>query len=223
MSDIAVVSYGRKQSERCPNKMLRSFCDTTLTDIVLSKISCFGAQAYFAGFEDEFRVKAEAHGVNFVQRTEHSVHIDGPIVDVFGFVKDIDCENILFVSACLPFLLEKTIVSFYESCLRNSHKPALAVVARKNYFFDKHKKALNFDPATTAWNTKVVDEVFESANALYFYKKDFFLANGFYWAWEDVALVPFEQTYEYIDIDSEDDFKKAELIWQIRHRKNKDD
>ena len=34
LTDIGVWSCGRTSSSRCPNKMIRSFHDTTLTDIV---------------------------------------------------------------------------------------------------------------------------------------------------------------------------------------------
>ena len=38
---IGVFAFARTQSERCPNKMLRPFAGTTLTDIVLEKLSAF--------------------------------------------------------------------------------------------------------------------------------------------------------------------------------------
>ena len=68
MNKIGVFSFGRKQSQRCPNKMLRPFGDTTLTDIVLLKLSKCKYFSFFAGYEDEFREKCEQRNVHFVKR-----------------------------------------------------------------------------------------------------------------------------------------------------------
>lgn len=215
MKRIAVVSFARKKSLRCPNKMLRPFGGTTLTDIVLSKVKEFGADGYFAGFEPEFKEKCLEHGVNFIQRDKRSATIDGPIIDIFGFVRTLEYKKILFISGCNPFLSIKTITEFYQSCLENYDKSLLAVLKRKNYFFSVDKKPLNFEPATDKWNTKTVTPIFESANVLYFYDKSYFLTNGFFWSWDTVELVDFEPSREFIDIDTEEDFIRAEFIWKI--------
>jgi CMP-N-acetylneuraminic acid synthetase len=220
VNKIAVVSFGRKKSERCPNKMLRPFVGTTLTDIVLSKIRFFGIDSYFAGFEPEFKEKCAKYGVNFIQRTERSVNIDGPILDVFGFVNEVKCKKILFINPCVPFLSLDTIRKFLDHCLSHYDNSALAVVKRNNYFFDDKKKALNFVPASDSWNTKTVKLLFESANVLYYFDKDYFLNKGFYWDWSTVDLVDFERTQEFIDIDTEDDFKLAEDIYKLKERKD---
>jgi len=221
MKTIAVVSFGRKKSERCPNKLLRPFADTTLTDIVLSKIKEFGKDGYFAGFDPEFKEKTLNYGVNFIQRKEKSALIDGPILDIFDFVRQIDSEKILFINACLPFLSIETIVDFLNRCRKNYDRSALAVLKRNNYYFNDTKKALNFDPKNDSWNTKTVKTIYESANALYYFDKEYFLKNGFYWAWESVELVDFEQTYEYIDIDTMNDFSRAEIMWKVISKENK--
>jgi len=180
LNNIAIVSFGRKKSERCPNKMLRPFAGTTLTDIVLGKINHFGSYAYFAGYEQEFKEKCRQNKVNFIQRTKRSVTIDGPILDVFGFVSEVKQDKIIFVNPCVPFLSLKTIRDFFERCNKHPDKPVLAALTRRNYFFNEAKRPLNFTAISNKWNTKGVKTVFESANALYFFDKEFFLKNGFY-------------------------------------------
>ena len=46
--DIGVYSCGRLTSQRCKNKMIREFGDTSLTDIFLSKLKLIGNNT-FAG------------------------------------------------------------------------------------------------------------------------------------------------------------------------------
>lgn len=210
--DIAIVSYGRKGSKRCPNKLLRPFVDTTLADILLSKLKQFGEKAYFGGYDEEFKEKCGKYGVNFIQRDERSVSIDEPLTDVFGFVRQIDHEKIMFINGCLPFLSVETMKKFLDHCENGYHRPALAVLIRKNYFFDQQKKPL-FEVVQGELNTKAVKTVYECANALYYFDRKRFFDKGFYWDWNEVDLVPFEKTYEFSDIDTEDDFKQAELIY----------
>lgn len=219
MNNIAIVSFGRKKSERCPNKMLRPFAGTTLTDIVLGKIKHFGSRAYFAGYEQEFKEKCLQYKVNFIQRDKRSVTIDGPILDVFGFVRKVKQEKVIFVNPCVPFLSLKAINAFFRRCRKNTKRPTLAVLRRRNYFFNEVRRPLNFTALSNKWNTKNVETVYESANALYFFDKKFFLKNGFYWDWNDVELVEFERTQEFLDIDIEEDFEVAEEIYRARKGK----
>ena len=86
---IGIFSLGRKLSRRCPNKMLRPFADTTLTDIVLKKLATFGENSFFAGYEGEFKEKCEDIGVRFVQRTKESVSIDEPQIKYLSFLLSI--------------------------------------------------------------------------------------------------------------------------------------
>ena len=50
-NNIGIFSYGRKGSERCPNKMLRTFGDTTIVDILLNKLKYFNDNSFFAGYD----------------------------------------------------------------------------------------------------------------------------------------------------------------------------
>jgi hypothetical protein len=212
MKKIAIVSYGRKGSLRCPNKLLRPFVDTTLMYILLSKLGLFGANAYFGGYDEEFKGKCRENNVNFIQRTERSVSIDEPLTEVFGFVRDVPADKIMFVNGCLPFLSIGTMKAFLAHCEKGYERPALAVLTRKNYFFDQNKAPL-FKVVQGELNTKAVKTVYECANALYYFDKQRFFDKGFYWNWDEVDLVSFDKTYEFLDIDTEDDFKQAELIY----------
>ena len=108
--NIGIFSYGRTQSQRCPNKMLRGFDQTTIADILLKKFSEIGGNTFFAGHDQEFKIKCEEHGVDFVQRTLKSVTIDEPQTECLSFLHDVEYDYLLLVNGCLPFLKQETIL-----------------------------------------------------------------------------------------------------------------
>jgi CMP-N-acetylneuraminic acid synthetase len=222
MSDqIGIFSFGRKASQRCPNKMLRPFNGTTLIDILLSKLAHFGNRAFFAGYEPEFKEKCLAHGVKFVARDEKSVQIDGPITEILSFLKQVEFENLLIVNACLPLLRPETIKSFIAHCETGGYKPCFAVNERNNFFITKDRKPLNFPLSLRTINTKAVQPIYEFAHALYFFNKDYFFREGRYWDWKEVDLFPIADKTELIDIDTEEDFRIAECAWRALSEKGR--
>jgi len=214
MNKAAVFSFGRVNSYRCPNKLLRPFADTTLTDILLGKLSQLDAETFFCGYETEFKSKCDQHGIRFVQRDERSASIDGPITDILGCLREIEFEHLLLVSACLPFLRTETIRRFYEECLIDESRPAFGVVRRNAYFMTSNKQPINFDADQRTRNTKTVEPVLEFAEALHYFSKDYFFEQGTFMDWNQVRYVDLEERYELIDIDTEEDFSVAEALWK---------
>jgi molybdopterin-guanine dinucleotide biosynthesis protein A len=218
--DIGVFSFGRMQSQRCPNKMLRPFGDTTLTDIVLEKLATVGRKGYatfYAGHEEAFAERARAHGVPFVRRSLHSVTIDGPILEILGFLREVPHDYVLLVSGCLPFLRVETILEFLEARARHPLAPAFSVRCQRHHFVDEDRRAVNFDLAQKTLNTKTVRPLYELVDALYFFDRTFFLAEGRYWDWAQVEFVEMADKYELLDIDTEEDFRVAEAVWRATH------
>lgn len=213
MNRIGVFSFARKQSERCPNKALRPFGNTTLTDIVLSKLAGCGHFSFFAGYEDEFRVKCERHGVRFVRRDKRSIMIDQPIGEILAFLEDVDCEYLLLLSACLPFLELSTITTFLADCIEHECQSAFSVTIRRKHFLRRDRTGINFDINAKTLNTKAVEPIYELVDALYFFNRRFFLEHGTYWDWKRVRLIELNDKYQLFDIDTEEDFALAEALW----------
>ncbi len=211
---IGVFSFGRKQSQRCPQKMTRPFGDTTLTDIVLKKLRALGDNTFFAGYEQDFADKCRAHGVPFVQRSRESVMIDGPITEILSFLKELPYQYFLIINGCLPFLKVKTIADFLEQCCDHNWESAFGVVKRHNFYFDMKRNPLNFSLSLQTINTKTVEPVYEFAHALYFFPKDYFFQHGRYWDWQEVHLVELNDKLELFDIDTEEDFLIAQNMWR---------
>jgi hypothetical protein len=211
---IGVFSFGRKQSQRCANKMLRPFGGTTLMDIALTKLERFGDRAFFAGYEDEFREKCAAHGVPFVPRSLRSASIDDPITDILSFLADVPYTHLLIVNACLPFLKTETMQGFLDDCIGGGLQPAFAVIRRQNHFIAPDRQPLNFPVDMKTINTKTVQPVLEFAHALYFFEKRYFFEHGRYWDWQTVRLLEVGSRCEMVDIDTEEDFAFAEALWK---------
>ena len=168
---VGIYSYGRKQSQRCPNKVLRPFGETTLCDIMMAKLKEVGGEnAFYAGHEDEFGEKAEAHKIKFVKRSENSVLIDAPITECQEFLRRVDYDYLLIVNTCLPFLKTTTIKEFLKDAIAHDYQPAVAVSKTSNYFFSGDGVPINFPASIKTLNTKTVAPLLELANALYFFK-----------------------------------------------------
>ncbi len=214
MSDIVTFSFGRKQSARVPNKMLRPFAGTTLVDIALAKLQAFAPDAFFAGYEPEFREKCDRHGVRFVQREEASINIDGPITDILSFLLTIDAKYFLLVSACNPFLRVEHINQFLDACQQGApRRPAISVKRHRKHFVTPDAQGLNFSLETKTLNNKTVQPIFELVDGLYFFEKDFFFSEGTYWRWSEVRFLDASGDDLLIDVDTEADFAAAQALW----------
>jgi CMP-N-acetylneuraminic acid synthetase len=213
MSDIVTFSFGRKQSARVPNKMLRPFSDTTLVDIALAKLKTFAPDAFFAGYEPEFREKCDRHGVRFVQREEASINIDGPITDILSFLRTVDAKYFLLVSACNPFLKIEHINHFLAEVTAGGQHPAISVKRHRKHFVTPDARGLNFSLQTKTLNNKTVQPIFELVDGLYFFEKDFFFSEGTYWRWDEVRFIDANGDDLLIDVDTEADFAAAQALW----------
>ena len=212
-ADIAVWSCSRIASHRCPNKMIRPFHDTTLTDIFLSKLARLNQPVFFAGYEEVFDEKCRQHGVPFAKRTRHSSLVDYPAADIYSFLNDQPYEYMLQVNACVPFLRTKTIADFVDAC-STDHRPAFGVFRVKNYFVHIDGRPINFDTGLSTINTKEVPPVYEFAHVFYFFSREYFRRTGWYWDWNEVRYIEIPEGLETFDIDTEEQFFMAETLWK---------
>ena len=216
MSSLAVFSFGRTNSQRCPNKMLRPFGDSSLADLILSKLARLREETFFAGEGEEFRRKCVRHGVRFIERDPRSANIDEPIVEILSFLRQVDAEHLLLVNACLPFLRVETIARFLAGCREGGCAPAFSVLRRANYFLGLDRTALNFDPSAKTINTKTVKPVYEFVHGLYFFNRNYFFQHGTYWDWKTVRLIELPGGMELFDIDTQEEFDLAQGLWMAR-------
>ena len=190
---------------------LEKFDKTTVVDIILKNLK----NLKIVILEDMIKNLKKCQIMSkFLQRSLNSVSIDYPIKDCLHFIKNINADYILLVNSCLPFLSLDTINNFLEIGKKNNYKPATVISEKKNYFFNKKYKPINFSSKIKTLNTKTVKPVYEYANALYFFNKNYFFRYGKYWNWDKVKLFSIANKIELLDIDTEEDFKIAESVWK---------
>jgi len=216
--DITVWSCGRLSSERCKDKMVRDFANTSLTDIFLEKLATLNLKSFFAGYEEIFREKCKHHGVNFVKRTKKSSEVDFPASEIYNFLNQVDTKYFLQINACIPMLKTETINKFIDECIKNN-KPKFAVFKKNNYFMDNDFRPLNYDNSITTINTKSVSSVHEFAHIFYFFDKSYFEKNGWFWDWRELEYITIPQGIETFDIDTEEEFKIAEALYLSNHNR----
>lgn len=223
--NLKVFSHARLQSSRCPRKMVRPFGetatdygDTTLTDIMMSKLMSLkeqGFDVFFAGRDGFFERSAVRHDVPFVARSEESDRDNTSTRIIFSYLEEVDAEWLLFVNPCLPFLTIKTILDFVDQA---GERPAFGVIERTNYFIDIMFQPVNWDVRLKHLDTQRVTHLYEFAHALYLFRLDYFLEHGFFWSWNDVKYVPLTPGTELWDVNTEDDFQVAETLWRRRSK-----
>ena len=211
-SDITVWSCARVSSQRCKNKMIRNFAHTTLTDIFLNKLSHLKYNTFFSGYEDIFKNKCKKYNINYVPRSKNSAEVDYPASEIYSFLNDVESKYFLQINACLPMLSINTINTFIEQAMK-SNKPKFAVFKKNNYFLSKSNKPLNFKNDIKTINTKQVDYVYEFAHIFYFFEKEYFINNGWYWDWNDLEYITIPYSFETFDIDTEEEFEIAEALY----------
>ena len=216
-NELTIWSCARISSQRCKNKMIREFAGSTLTDIFLEKLSKLEYNSFFSGYEEIFNQKCLRHNVRFHARTKKSAEIDYPASEIYSFLNDIDTKYFLQINACLPLLSIGTINNFIDEALK-SEKPKFAVFKKNNYFINKKSNPINFDYKINTINTKQVDHVYEFAHVFYFFKKEYFLKNGWYWDWNDLEYITIPNTLETFDIDTEEEFETAEALYLSKNK-----
>ena len=212
---IAVWSCARLTSERCPKKMIKNFCGTSLTDIFLKKmqkLQKMGINVFFGGYDKIFEKKCKKYGIPFVQRSKKSSNSE-KASEIYNFLSEQNYDYLLQVNACMPLLKVETILSFLNEC-KKIQKPAFGVYEINNYFMSNKDKPYNFNSKIKTINTKYVDKAKEFAHCFYFFKREYFKKNGWYWNWNKLKYMTMAKTMETFDIDTKEDFEIGKILYK---------
>jgi len=220
MNDVVVIVQARLSSERCPNKMAKSFAGTTLSDICIQKIldSKIIPQEnfYFSVYEPELVDIAHKHGINVFNRSKKSAFSEGtPLYEMYEWWNKLDYKYCVLISACAPFLKSETIDKFIKSYLNSDSDGMFGVIEKKNYFWNHNYELLT--PLTEdCMNTKTVQKTYEAAHCLYAGKMSE-IGNGL-WMGDlnsgDVELFVIDSEFETFDIDYPWQFNVAEIYYK---------
>ena len=220
IDEVAVIIQARLGSQRIPQKMIKPFAQTTLTDIAIGKVLQCKAfpvrNFYLSAHEPELKVIAARHGVNVFHRSEASANSEGtPMTEMYEWWDKLPFKYCILINACAPFLKPQTIDSFFESYLKTDSDGMFGVVRKKNYFWNSDGSIIT--PLKEAvMNTKTADIVHEAAHCLYAGRMDKIgesIWMGDFNTPGDIELFPMEED-EVLDIDYPWQFDMCEALWR---------
>lgn len=210
----------RKASQRVPNKLLRPFAGTCLFDLCLDKLEHedLKPRTIIAVGDDEMITKAHERGFQVALRDEHSLNGEASEqIDQYLFHLKQDVTHFVDVDACHPLLTTDTILAFAEERekligMGLGDLGSLAVVRQPSWHFygpEIAARIVNEDAALG--NTKLMQPVWRSANALYGYQLSYYLKNWVYWPLTpgNPRMFPIPEM-EATDVDTMEDFEYAE-------------
>ena len=211
----------RLGSQRVKKKNLRFLGDRPLVAHVICTARDSGLfdEIYLNSEDEVFREIAEKYGASFYHRpskfaTDSSSNDDF----VLDFLKNVDCESVVQVNPTSPFISAEDLENVCR-LLDKGHKTVQSVKEERiEAIFDGH--ALNFDPRKTMPRSQDLKPVLLYSSGIMAFEKKAFLENM-----ETLGSATYGGSinigyhvmagYSQLDIDYEDDFKKAEVIYSI--------
>lgn len=221
IEEVAVIIQARLGSQRIPQKMIKPFAETTLTDIFLDKVKqckSFPIENFFLSvYEQELISIGKSHGINIFQRSEESANSEGtPMGLMYEWHDKLDFKYAVLINACVPFLKPETIDEFVEAYLVAEETGMFAVMEKKNYFWNENMEILT--PLTEdVMNTKTVQKTYEAAHCLYASRLDT-IKDGVWmgdFKKSEIKLFPVEER-ECLDIDYPWQFNLCESLWRAQ-------
>jgi CMP-N-acetylneuraminic acid synthetase len=226
---ICVIVQTRLSSQRLPEKMIKPFAGTTLTDICLKKIRNLKEinpfeDFYLSAYEDELKDIAKNHGLKSFERSRESAFSEGtPLGEMYDWWDKLDYDYCILINACAPFLESSTIDSFIKYYREIEEDGLFGVMKKKNYFWDKEGKLITpWTKTESCMNTKTVEHTFEAAHCLYAGRLDT-IGDGI-WMGDfqkpgDIELYEMEEQ-ECLDIDYPWQFIMCESIYKQKNKEN---
>jgi N-acylneuraminate cytidylyltransferase len=217
IKDISVFLNIRAVSTRCKNKMLRPFAGSTLVDICLNKLHKLShMDIFFGAHEDELLNKATHYSfLKCFRRSYESAGSRNDALKIFEILNHINAKWVLWINPCVPFLKMETVLDALDTFLVVENNSLASVKRAQGWFFDTEGKPLT--NANNSIATQDSDYLYEAAHAFHIYERRFFLEETAYWGNSPNNPYLFEiPEDENIDIDTELEFKYAEMVYLDR-------
>jgi len=223
---ILLIGTARESSTRVPNKMTRSFGDSSLYKIYLEKFEEISQMenpfndiimAISKKDKNLWEISQNA-GVRIVERNDASISpTANKPSEIYHFLEDFKEDYIMHVNGCFAFLKPETIIkiaSFFK--IKDHIKSLTCVKKRYNHFWDiETKKPIN-NLDKRCLSTQDMPPVLESVLFIMMYNREYMLQNDCYWdlTKDNPYLYIVEDNIECLDIDTEFEFKICETIYK---------
>lgn len=220
ISDIVFVVEARLHSSRMHQKMIRPFADTTLLDLLLSKLKSIDLipkeNLYLSAYEDEIKEIGNKHNINIFNRSIESANAED-LQTVKEWHDKLPFKYVIAVNPCTPLINVETIESFIKSFIESDEEGAFSVFEKKTYYWGKDGKMITDWPeGQQMFNTKFVDPIYEAAHVLYASRLDI-IKKGYYIT-DKLPVEPHlfvMNELEAFDIDYDHQFRVAEQLYKI--------
>ena len=140
ISNVAFVVQARLNSQRLNRKMIKSFDDSCLFEILLKKIAKSSLipdeNVYLSIYEEELKDIGRNFNFNIFERSFESANEDNDIKVIYEWWDKIPQEYVILISACNPLLKIDTIESFTQDFLESKDHGSFAVFEKKTYFWN---------------------------------------------------------------------------------------
>lgn len=215
--DVPVILAVRKQSQRCPNKILRSFYnEQNLLQIVAEKFQN-DPLVYIAAHEPEFEVISKQFNVNFIQRTLHSA-LSEKTLEIHNYLLNLPYDHVCLVNVCCPLLKSETVKKAIDLFKSNPKILSMfSVTESHDIIFNSDQKLVNLDKV---FNSKIRRSNFIGNNAFIIFNIKRLFRTGSYWDYKiDDPYLFKTSRIEAVDIDTVEDFAIAQILYERYHDK----
>lgn len=226
--EILLVGTAREKSDRCHNKMSRYFHNTTLFDIYMEKLETIKKQnnnifddiiIAVSKYDKVLWDKANSYSIKIHERDKHSVTKATSLSEIHYYLKDYEQEYIMWLNGSSPFITPDTILFFGDFFKKESMESLHLIKRRLNWFWlDNENKPINVEKKTHS-RSQECQPIYESLQSFHIYNRQFMLENDAPWdfSFNNPYLYKIgEDSIEYYDIDTEEEFHIAEKIYMIK-------
>ena len=224
INNILFIIQARMQSERVPQKMLKTFGDSSLFEIAINKILSSSLipknNFYVSVFENELKVVASKYGINIFHRSFESANNDNDLRTIYEWHDKLNYKYVIKINGCSPLLKISTIDEFINTFLIQKEESLFGVIKTKDYYWNENGDLLtNWLSDQTIMNTKVVEITYKAAHVLYASRMDLIKNNMFMGNFNkqgDIKLYPMDEM-ECFDIDYEWEFELGKKLWEMQN------
>jgi len=225
MRRILLVGIARENSTRVKNKMTRPFGDSCLYDIYLKKFERISEMDNpfhniimgISKSDEKLWDMSINSKIEIAERSSESVSPEyRGVIALQRFIEDYEGDYIMIINGCCPYLKEETIIKMGRFFKENEHIKSMTCGRDVyNFFWDKDSNRPINNPDIMNFSTARVNPLIEQVHCVHIYSKEFLFKNDRYWDFKenDPHIYLCDDTYEFLDIDTEFEFDIAESVY----------
>lgn len=211
----------KSNSVRVPGKNIRPFCGEPLFYKIAAELEkCSFIQTVLIDTDSEEIAKLAQNRFSKVEiatRPKHLIGEDVPMNSIIDYDLSLKADNyILQTHATSPLLRAETLEAawhHFQDNIKNKRESLFSVTKHKARFFDSQLKPINHNPEELI-KTQDLPAIFEENSSFYFFTRSSFNKNKRRIG-ESFDVFELDKL-EALDIDTEIDFKFAEMAFNFR-------